>query len=770
MRRKAVLLALPALLVATVATAVAGPGARHAAHADAAAQGGDYIAVNPQIHVLDTRSKVGVTTTTPLAGGKYYPFQVAGVGGIPAAASVTGVVVDLTVVSPTASGWLFLGPNDGPATAPTGSNVNYLASSSPISNSVVVKMSADGKFKVWVSGGTAHVVVDVQGYYTATTGTSGPGGFVPVPHSTIIDTRNGTGGVKVAAIAAGGSLTANLSATGAIPSGSPSAYADIIVTSAADAGYLGVYPYGAASTTMTSITDFLAGTTASGATLKLGTNNSVVFVNRSASAINLVLTAEGYTSAVSTSGAGYRGALVRTVSGLTIAANDTASIPVLGLGGVPTHGVAAVAANFTVVGGTAAGFLKVYPSDGTAPPTSVANFPASTTRADLAFVRPGADGRVKVLNNTSQPVHIYVDVQGYYSDGNPTGVDIAPYSPVAIAQPIIGGNVEGVYVRNTGQLFHGTAPADSLDQSVWAGLPGLEAFTGEPSIAKLPNGNLLVAAQHASNGEIWTLTEPASTGTTLATWNTTFTHTAGIMASGPVVGTLPNGNPVNFGVDANGQLWALPTTGGTYWQAVGSNVGLVGPVSVVANSSAGTLNVVGRTTTGTVVTASYNSSNVLGAWTDLHLTGAAGRPAAIEVIGPRLRVVSRTATGGISTIEQTPSGSWPTAWSAVDTQGHTFIGDPAVAIDTPLGSSSAAGTDDQSILVRDSQDSYLYESDETSAGTGTFGAWFLVAGQNNPAATDPVAIAFGGSGNNFNWIAAALDTTGARELVHRPVA
>jgi len=756
-----------AVLAAAGAVTVAAPGVQQA-HADAAAAGGDYIALPAEGHLLDTRSAIGVSTKTPLGANTYLSFPVLGKGGVPSS-GVSGVVVDITAVSPTANGYLWLGPDDASYTNTT-SNLNIVASSSPISNTAVSALGSDGKLKVYNRYGTTHIVVDVQGYYTDSTAASGPGGFVPVtPAKRVIDTRTGTGLTKAATIPAGGSLTANMSAGGIIPSGSPSAYLDLVVPNATAAGFLAAYPAGSAADTA-SLFDFLTGTTASGATVKLGTNNNVVFVNHSGAAIDLLITAYGYTSPTSGAGAGYRPAMKRVANALSVAANGTATVQVVGQGGVPTHGVTAVAANLTASAGTGGGYLQPYPSGG-APDVSSSNFPASTTRADLVFIQPGPDGKIKVYNHSSDTISLYVDIQGYYVDGNSNAVPVQTYSPVSILQPLLGsGNVEGAYVRNNGALFHGVAGPDNLDTATWTAVPSnLEAFSGQPSLVTLPGGKLWVGLLHARDGEVWTF--QVSTTTSLASpvqWTPSYTHTAGIMTAAPTASNFNDGSAAMFDVDANGQLWVLSSASTGYWQPAGGNADLVGSVSVVSNPSANTLIVVGRTKAGTVVTASYNTSGALSAWTDLGGSGVTDKAALLETYGPQLRIVVRQSDGTLATKLQNLNGSWPADWSPIAGQvGQTFVGAPALGIDSASGSSSDPGTGEQFVLARNTDDSYLYQSNETAEASGVFGPFGLANGQSNPASTDPVVAPFGGSANNFHWIAAYLDSAASPKLIHQ---
>jgi hypothetical protein len=85
---------------------------------------------------------------------------ITGVGGVPAS-GVDAVLLNLTVVTPTASGDLFAGPG---GVTPTVSEQSYSAGRS-ISQLVVARRSADGKVRIALSAGSAAVLVDVWGYY-----------------------------------------------------------------------------------------------------------------------------------------------------------------------------------------------------------------------------------------------------------------------------------------------------------------------------------------------------------------------------------------------------------------------------------------------------------------------------------------------------------------------------------------------------------------------------------------------------------------------------
>jgi hypothetical protein len=101
----------------------------------------------------------GTATTTPRR------VQIAGLGGVPADA--TAVVVNTEVFAPTAAGYVRVTPagqNPGVAT-------QEYAKGQAISNLVAVKL-VDGFIQVKVSAGSALILMDVSGYYSAGAGDS----------------------------------------------------------------------------------------------------------------------------------------------------------------------------------------------------------------------------------------------------------------------------------------------------------------------------------------------------------------------------------------------------------------------------------------------------------------------------------------------------------------------------------------------------------------------------------------------------------------------
>ena len=118
----------------------------------------------------------------------------------------------------------------------------------------------------------------------------------------------------------------------------------------------------------------------------------------------------------------------------------TLHLQITGAQGIPNAGVAAVAVNLTVTGGTAASsYLTVYPDGGSRPFVSNVNFLRGSTVANVVTVKVGTDGRIAIFN-ASGSVSVIVDVMGYYAAddtvmdllGGRQGERYLPVTPVRI--------------------------------------------------------------------------------------------------------------------------------------------------------------------------------------------------------------------------------------------------------------------------------------------------------------------------------------------------
>ena len=171
----------------------------------------------------------------------------------------------------------------------------------------------------------------------------------------------------------------------------------------------------------------------------------------------IVVTGSGSVSAATTSDGRYE------AMG-SVAAGGVLDIAVLGRGGVPDAGVAAVAVTVTVTEPTAAGYVTVWPSGGPPPGASSVNFVAGQTIANSVVVAPGVGGRIS-LYNSAGTTHVVVDVLGWFAaDGGIRPVtparlaDTRPGSPTADSLSMGGGALVAGDVRTVAIAGRGGVP------------------------------------------------------------------------------------------------------------------------------------------------------------------------------------------------------------------------------------------------------------------------------------------------------------------------
>lgn len=121
----------------------------------------DFHTIQP-CRVVDTRSAPGMQGGPALAAGQTRTFPVAGLCGVPATASA--VQFNVTVVSPSTGGFLRIDPGGNPA---SGTSVINFTAGAVRANNAVLPLGTAGTLAVTpaIPSGTAHVVIDVMGYY-----------------------------------------------------------------------------------------------------------------------------------------------------------------------------------------------------------------------------------------------------------------------------------------------------------------------------------------------------------------------------------------------------------------------------------------------------------------------------------------------------------------------------------------------------------------------------------------------------------------------------
>jgi subtilisin family serine protease len=188
---------------------------------------GAVVPVTP-MRLWDTRQN-GV-----IGAGKDLNVQVAGTAGVPADA--TGVFLNVTVTEPQGDGYLTVYPSG--ENPPATSNLNFTTNLT-VPNMVLVKVGANGFISIRnADPGTAHIVVDLQGYIIAGTPTV-TGAVVPISPVRVADTRLGLGAPGPVKAATGVDVTVT---GGPIPPDVQGVFMNLTVTETNAIGWVSAYP------------------------------------------------------------------------------------------------------------------------------------------------------------------------------------------------------------------------------------------------------------------------------------------------------------------------------------------------------------------------------------------------------------------------------------------------------------------------------------------------------------------------------------------------
>jgi Cutinase/Fibronectin type III domain len=330
----------------------------------------------------------GTATTSPRL------VQIAGVGGVPAGA--TAVMVNTEVFNPSASGYVRVTP----AGLDAGVATQEFGRGQAISNLVAVQL-VGGRMQVKVSAGSARILMDVAGYYSATTGAS----FTPLPTARVFDGSAGTSPRLVQVAGVGG-----------VPVGATAVMVNTEVFAPSAAGYVRVTP---------------AGLDAGVATQEFGRGQAIsnlvavqlvggrVQVKVSAGSARVLMDVAGYYSA--TTGASFTPLpTARVFDGS--AGTSPRQVQITGTGGVPA-GATAVVVNTEVFGPSAAGYVRVTPA-GLDAGVATQEFARGQAISNLVAVQL-VGGRVQVKVSAGS-ARVLMDVAGYYSAAAPVATPPGP--------------------------------------------------------------------------------------------------------------------------------------------------------------------------------------------------------------------------------------------------------------------------------------------------------------------------------------------------------
>ena len=369
-------------------------------------------------------------------------LNVAGSFGVPS--NATAVVLNVTGINPSPSGYLSIYPTG--ASVPTASSLN-VAAGLRVANLVETAVGAGGQVSI-VSNTSMDVAVDLEGYVSPTS-LWGAGLYNPLATAArICDTRAGnpsglSGGAAQCngtanageRLAAGGVLTVTVAGNGGVPSTGVSAVVlNVTAVNPAAAGYLTAYPQGTTAPTASSLNYQAAETLPNRVIVPVSATGQVSITTNQAT--DVLVDVSGWYSAASGTGTQYTpgAAPVRVcdtrpgnpsgLSGAQAQCNGTANagsplgagttrvINVAGIAGIPS-GATTVVLNVTAIAPSAQTHLTVFPS-GSPPVVSDLNPAAGAVEANMVVAKVSGTGTVSIYNFTGS-VNVAVDVAGWYS-------------------------------------------------------------------------------------------------------------------------------------------------------------------------------------------------------------------------------------------------------------------------------------------------------------------------------------------------------------------
>jgi hypothetical protein len=316
----------------------------------------------------------------------------------------TAVAVNIVTVDPHAQGFITAYPC---GVGRTFTSVVQSQVGQIVSGSAIVPISADGSFCVF-SNVTTDVVIDMTGSFSATA----PARYEPVATTRLFDSRTSTGQLP-----AGSIVRVDTRGVGGAGADSTGASLTIHALDPVHAGFVTMWPCDQPRPWASSANVNLGGQVTNYADIAVSASGEAcVFIS---APMDLAVDMNGWYGASATTdfhavtpfriadtreGQPWNGPFARNVG---------REITVAGLGSLPATGVVrSVAAQFTAVDGTRAGYVTVHPCLSPVPDLSMLRYVERTNVAALVNTRLDGGGRWCLMTNGS--ADLVIDVSGWF--------------------------------------------------------------------------------------------------------------------------------------------------------------------------------------------------------------------------------------------------------------------------------------------------------------------------------------------------------------------
>jgi hypothetical protein len=682
-----------------------------------------YTAVVPT-RLMDTRSSGGALTA-----GSTRNLTVAGVSGVPAGA--TAVVLNVTVTNTTAPSFLTVYPAGD--VRPLASNLNWVAGQT-VPNLVEVPLGTGGAVTFYNPAGSVDVIADLEGYFTAPSGTAG--GQVALTPARISDTRSGSGQPNAGStLGPGGSLDIQVTGAGGVPAtGVSGVILNVTVTNTTAPSFLTVWPTGSTRNLVSNL-NWMAGLTVPNRVfVPVGTGGKVSVYSPSGS-VDVVVDVGGYFTSATASGSAFTGMspfrIADTRGSATLGGPGTFTLQIGGVAGVPA-GAKAVILNVTVTNTTAPSFLTVYPSTATRPLASDLNWTAGVTVPNLTVATLGTTGAVSFYN-VAGATDVVVDIFGYFGG--------------AVAGVVVSANPNSVPADNVSAAGRSTVTATVTNSGGTAAINDPVNFTtsGSPSAAC---GTFITANPTPTNGSgVATITYQAST--TVGTCTITATEAQGGLSGSTTITQTRVANTIATTATPNNILAGGAPTSNIVSTVTNSVTGpVVGDVVTYTLSgnpagACGTLSASTATTGAGGVTpgVTYTASTTVGFCTVMATEAGTGSSTTAQI------TQHGTATN-TTAVTASPTGPFPADGAKTSTITATVSGN-GIANDlvsfTMSGAAGVCGTlSAASATTNSSGVASVTYTVSTTAGTCT-----ITATESNGGSSNTVAIVQNAVPNNI---------------------
>lgn len=400
------------------------PGSRQTSVTPVDTQAARFVAVNPT-RLLDTRAGAAAAPLPP--GGVTFVDMP---GSMPA--SATSVAVNVTITGQTGWGYASVGPGSAPAADYTRTSlINWQTPGRTFANATTVALAQAGQpalgdlFVYNGSNGSAHVIVDLIGYYAAAADVPDATVFVPVEPTRVYSSR--TSGGK---LGDGQQRLVDVSGGGMVPERATAVAYNLTVAESTGPGHLAVAA-GGQLLPPTSVINWAAGQRVANFSSTQVSAGRRITVFGSGAPTHFLVDVVGYFIAAADLPPGVTGAEYRALPPTRVYDSRVVLDPPLAggpsgllgeprttdmrFGGLLPDTALAVAANVTAAYASGQGFLTTAPATAAVPPgTSLLNWESGQSTVANASVLGTGDCRVKFWAAGFSEAPYLVDVGGYY--------------------------------------------------------------------------------------------------------------------------------------------------------------------------------------------------------------------------------------------------------------------------------------------------------------------------------------------------------------------